>query len=164
MDNLRGCRTCTIRFRGCWKDVCSVKTSWQIIRIMLHSHCFHGKMTSKFGPYFLTSASSEIFLGNRLAASKINSFYWRPKTAEILPQHPDLSLLRRPCNNMMKNILHFSHINLNSVFGSVQEQGASMAASSQCGKTWNSLSLKKISSNQLFSNFFSKTVALTKFL
>ena len=32
---------------------------------------------------------------------------------------------------------------------------------SQCGKT---LSLKKISSNQLFSNFFSKTVTFTKFL
>ena len=30
---------------------------------------------------------------------------------------------------MMKNILHFSHINLNSIFGSVQEQAASMAAS-----------------------------------
>ena len=34
----------------------------------------------------------------------------------------------------------------------------------QCGKTRNSLSLKKLSSNQLFSNFFSKTIAFTKFL
>ena len=34
----------------------------------------------------------------------------------------------------------------------------------QCGKTSNSLSLKKNSSNQLFSNFFSKTIAFTKFL
>ena len=32
-----------------------------------------------------------------------------------------------------------------------------------CGKTTNSLSLKKNSSNQLFSNFFSKTIAFTKF-
>ena len=35
---------------------------------------------------------------------------------------------------------------------------------SQYGKTRNALSLKKISSNQLFSNFFSKTIAFTKFL
>ena len=33
-----------------------------------------------------------------------------------------------------------------------------------CGKMKNLLSLKKISSNQLFSNFFSKTVTFTKFL
>ena len=35
---------------------------------------------------------------------------------------------------------------------------------SQCGKTRNSLSLKKKSSNQLFSDFFSKTIVFTKFL
>ena len=40
----------------------------------------------------------------------------------------------------------------------------SLAASSQCGKMRNSLSLKFFSSNQLFSNFFSKTIAFTKFL
>ena len=34
----------------------------------------------------------------------------------------------------------------------------------QYGKTINSLSLKKSSSNQLFSNFFSKSIAFTKFL
>ena len=34
----------------------------------------------------------------------------------------------------------------------------------QCGKTRNSLSLKKISSNQLFSKFFGKTIAFTRFL
>ena len=33
-----------------------------------------------------------------------------------------------------------------------------------CGKPKNSLSLKKISWNQLFSNFFSKFVTFTKFL
>ena len=35
---------------------------------------------------------------------------------------------------------------------------------SQCGKMKNLLSQKKISSNQLFSTFFSKTVNFTKFL
>ena len=34
----------------------------------------------------------------------------------------------------------------------------------QCGKTRNSLSLKKNSSNHLFSNFYCKTNAFTKFL
>ena len=34
----------------------------------------------------------------------------------------------------------------------------------QCGKIRNSLPLKKNSSNQLFSNFFGKTIAFTKFL
>ena len=34
----------------------------------------------------------------------------------------------------------------------------------QCEKTRNSLSQKNISSNQLFSNLFSKTVTFTKFL
>ena len=37
-------------------------------------------------------------------------------------------------------------------------------STAQCGKTWNYLSLKKNSSNQLFSNVFSKTIAFTKFL
>ena len=35
---------------------------------------------------------------------------------------------------------------------------------SQCGKMKNILSPKNISSNQLFSNFFGKNVAFTKFL
>ena len=33
-----------------------------------------------------------------------------------------------------------------------------------CGKTRNLLSLKNVSSNQLFSDFFSKFVVFTKFL
>ena len=36
--------------------------------------------------------------------------------------------------------------------------------SAQCGKTRNSVLLKKISSNQQFSDFFSKTIAFTEFL
>ena len=39
-----------------------------------------------------------------------------------------------------------------------------MRHSAQCGKTRNSLSLKKNSSKQLFCNFFSKTITFTKFL
>ena len=34
----------------------------------------------------------------------------------------------------------------------------------QCGKTWNSLSTKIISWNELYSNFFRKKIAFTKFL
>ena len=51
-----------------------------------------------------------------------------------------------------------------SFFHSVVYSQSLEVAETQCGKTRNSLSLKKLSSNQLFSNFFSKTIAFTKFL
>ena len=44
------------------------------------------------------------------------------------------------------------------------QHSVNMAQCAQCGKMKNLLSLKRISSNQLFSNFFSKTAAFTKFL
>ena len=59
--------------------------------------------------------------------------------------------------------LQFS-VKLNEVFyrKSIQILCSLFKHTVKCEKTRNSLSLKKISSNQLFSNFLSKTIAFTK--
>ena len=54
---------------------------------------------------------------------------------------------------------------LQEAFGNQMIAGILLVSDdTQCGKTINSLSPKKISSNQLFSNSFIKTVTFTKFL
>ena len=61
----------------------------------------------------------------------------------------------------------FREINFQPLFrfhGIFLEELSRHNSSTQCGKTSNSFSLKKISSNQVFSNFFSKTIVFTKFL
>ena len=99
---------------------------------------FHELFTSKskFFPHWVTVW--------KLRKCTLTQFWQKFRKTNVFSYH-ERNYQRADMTNYFMGIFSFFH-------------------TAQCGKTSNSLSLKTISSNQLLSNFFCKTIAFTKFL
>ena len=99
---------------------------------------FHELFTSKskFFPHWVTVW--------KLRKCTLTQFWQKFRKTNVFSYH-ERNYQRADMTNYFMGIFSFFH-------------------TAQCGKTSNSLSLKTISSNQLLSNFFRKTVTFTKFL